>query len=195
MRTALTLVCAMPVFAAACTSAGTVEPTPSVPGVPPAPAGFRLDHVGEGRSPMLDRIGNTPRTTPLTTSIAVYVAERVPEAGASELGRDPTSATGPVTARPAMTLTLATYADPSGALAAYNTWFAEFGFMPAAERKALGIGDQAERFDVGWPPLHAAIARAGPRLVLAEAGEDVPADRRGALLEALARSAMTQETP
>ena len=69
----------------------------------------------------------------------------------------------------AITVTVAEYPSRGAALTAYNGWFANHGFMAAAERRTLGLGDRAERFDVGWPPLHAVIALEANRFVLAEA--------------------------
>jgi hypothetical protein len=175
-RAACPAICAAALLIAAC---GRGTPPAGTPGVPPAPSGYRLQQAVPGLSPRLGRLLDTPRTTPMSATLAVYVAET----GESTV-------TQGVAAQPAITLTLASYPDPSGALAAYNAWFAELGFMPAAERVPLDLGEQAERFDVGWPPLHAVIARAGPRFVIAEAGEGVPAEQRGAILEDLVRSTL-----
>lgn len=171
----LTTILLLAACIAACTEPSAQTPPARIPGAPPAPSGYRLEHAGPGLSPRIAQLLDMPRTTPVTATLAVYVAE------AETVG---------VLPQPAITVTLASYADPSGALAAYNAWFAEIGFMPAAERAPLDLGEQAEHFDVGWPPLHAVIARAGPRFVIAEAGEGVPADRRGAILEDLVRSAL-----
>jgi hypothetical protein len=89
-----------------------------------------------------------------------------------------------------ITVTRVAYADPGGAVAAYNTWQSEIGFAAAAERTLLDVGDRAERFDMGWPPLHAVAARAGTRFVLVEAAEGVPDAARAALLGDLARQAL-----
>lgn len=159
---------------AACVHTAEVLPLSDIPDTPPAPSGYRLAPAAASSSPVLDRLRRSPRTTPVSATVAVYI-----DAPAVE-------------ARPAMTLTQAVYADSVGAMAAYNAWYAAFGFMPSAERTPLDIGDQAERFDAGWPPLHAVVARAGTRFVVAEADGRVPAERRNALIEELARAAVAE---
>lgn len=161
-----------------------------VPGLPGAPTGYRVETLAPDRSPVLRRLEQDVRTRPVTAQLGVYLRE------ADASGSDSAAAGGPATpalsARPALTLTLASYAEPVGALAAYNRWFADFGFMAAAQRSTveLGPGIQAERFEVGWPPLHALVARSGSRFLLVEADEAVPAEARDALLDGLLRAAL-----
>lgn len=159
---------------AACVHTAEILPPSGIPDSPPAPSGYRLAPAVASSSPVLDRLRRSPRTTPVSATVAVYIA--VPS----------------VEPRPAMTLTRAIYIDSVGAMAAYNAWYAAFGFMPSAERTVLDMGDQAERFDAGWPPLHAVVARAGTRFVVAEAGDAVPLERRNALIEELARAALAE---
>jgi hypothetical protein len=87
-----------------------------------------------------------------------------------------------------ITVTLAAYPDDVGPLATYNGWFAENAFMAAVERNTLELGDQAECFDVQWPPFHAVIARQGSHFALVEADTTVPLDQCRALMTSLLES-------
>lgn len=176
---------------AACAPQGNDGPAMApVPGLPSAPVGYRVETLAPDRSPVLRRLAQDARTRPVTAQLGVYLG------GANGSGEGSAGAGGPATpalgARPALTLTLASYAGPVGALAAYNRWFADFGFMAAAQRSTveLGPGAQAERFEVGWPPLHALVARSGSRFLLVEADEAVPAEARDALMDGLLRAAL-----
>jgi len=91
----------------------------------------------------------------------------------------------PVEPTQRITATLLTYKDYAGALAMYNKWFSEYGFIPVAERRQVPLGDQAECFDAGWPPFHAVVLRQGPLFALVQADREVPLDRCAALLEDL----------
>lgn len=129
-----------------------------------APEGFRVDWLGEVPYDDVAALMEG-RTEPLSTTVAVYVSEAEPGLR--------------------ITTTLATYPTYAGALAMYNRWFADYGFIPAAERRPVPLGDQAECFDVGWPSFHAVVLRQGPLFALVQADRAVPIDRCAALLEDL----------
>jgi hypothetical protein len=132
-----------------------------------APTGYRSVSPPTELPPEIQEVLSGGRIQPLDTAMTVFAHTTRPSA--------------------AITLTVATYPDPAGAHVAYNRWFAAIGFAPAAERAPLALGDAAERYYIGWPPLHALVARAGPRFVLVEASDAVPAEERGAVLEDVAR--------
>lgn len=142
------------------------EPTPvawdaAAPFDDIAPDGYGLDSLGEVPPDEVAAI-MAGRTVPLTTTTAVFASAAEP------------------TQR--ITATLLTYGDAAGALAMYNTWFAEYGFIPVAERRQVPFGDQAECFDAGWPPFHAVVLREGPLFALVQADGEVPLERCAALL-------------
>jgi hypothetical protein len=128
------------------------------------PPGFRLDLITSVPPPGLAPI-MTDRTLPLTTTVGVYRAEDDPPR--------------------AITTTIATLADPVGARALYNNYFATNAFMASIDRHALDIGDQAECFDGQWPAFHAVIARKGRLFVLVEADIAVPREQCRDLVAAL----------
>ncbi|MFQ5460100.1 MAG: hypothetical protein ACE5EL_04845 [Anaerolineae bacterium] len=86
-----------------------------------------------------------------------------------------------------VTATLAVFARAAGAQAAYNGWYARFGFLPAVERFPIDAGQQAERLELGWPPLHAAIAWGGLRFVVVKGDTSLPEEVRTAAMENLIR--------
>lgn len=142
------------------------EPTPvawdaAAPFEDIAPDGYGLDSLGEVPPDEVAAI-MAGRTVPLTTTTAVFASAAEP------------------TQR--ITATLLSYGDAAGALAMYNTWFAEYGFIPVAERRQVPFGDQAECFDAGWPPFHAVVLREGPLFALVQADSEVPLERCAALL-------------
>jgi hypothetical protein len=100
-----------------------------------------------------------------------------------------------VDSRLAITATVVTLSSASGALATFNGWIATFGFMPAIERSALDLGDQAEALELGWPSLHQVIARDGDRFVLVEADAGIPAETRSAALRGIAERTMATRFP
>jgi len=128
------------------------------------PDGFELDLVTHVAPPSLAPL-MADRTVPLTLTVAVYRTTVEP----------------PRT----ITATLVTYGDQVGAIAIYNRWFAENAFMAAAERNALDVGDQAECFEIQWPPFHAVIARGGSLFALVEADTTVALTQCRALMRAL----------
>jgi hypothetical protein len=128
------------------------------------PDGFRLDRISHDVPPSMAPL-MTGRTEPQTLTVGRY-----------QSSGEPTRS---------ITVTLATYPDDVGPLAAYNGWFAENAFMAAVERNALELGDQAECFDVQWPPFHAVIARQGPLFALVEADTSVPLDQCRGLMTSL----------
>jgi hypothetical protein len=135
-----------------------------------APPGWRAVAVGPGPGPVLDRLAATASVTPTESSVLAFTRENEPRA--------------------AITVTRATYTGAREAMTAYNAWFAEYGFIAAAERSALDVGDQAVRYEVGWPHLHAVVARSGARLVLVDAAPAVPPARAADVMERLARAAV-----
>jgi hypothetical protein len=126
-----------------------------------APDGFSLGSIGDSPTDEVAAIMDG-RTVPLTTTTAVFVSEAKPSQY--------------------ITATLLTYPDMAGALAMYNRWFSDYGFIPVAERRTVPLGDQAECFDAGWPPFHAVVLREGPLFALVQADREVALDRCAALL-------------
>jgi len=85
-----------------------------------------------------------------------------------------------------ITRTVATFGSPSGALGAYNGWFARYGFPAVAVRAQLGLGDVSERYDLAWPPLHAVLVRQGEVFVLVEGDDTIAAEVRAPAMATLA---------
>ena len=150
---------------------------PSAPASPPggAPEGFVVDAGG----------------LPPVPAMATLTAGVVPPPAAMGVTRYVPAANGPGAAAGALTATVATFADPGGAIGAYNGWFAAWGFPAVAERRALPIGEAAERFDLAWPPLHAVVARAGARFVLVEGDDALPAAARAPAMATLAAAGLS----
>lgn len=144
----------------------------------PPPAGFEvISAPPRSESPLvgLARDGSEPEKTTVT----VYGVSS--QAGPALTG---------VAGQPAITLTLGVYGSPGQARAAYNGWFASYGFFAAIERTPVAAGEQAEAFDLGWPPLHAVIARNDNVFVLVEAAGWLDPELRRATLAELARSVL-----
>lgn len=179
-RPAWSAVWAVFVLAATGCTAAPLATTPAGGMLPPAPAGWRLGHAARAASPALAALIRDERTTPITAAFGVYIP------AATDAGARPSAA---------VTVTVAHYTDASGAQATYNQWFATFGFMPSAERAPLGLGEQAERFDAGAPPLHAAVARAGRRFALVEAGPSVDPAARSGVIETLLAAGLAAAEP
>jgi hypothetical protein len=93
----------------------------------------------------------------------------------------------------AVTATLVTLSDTAGALAAFNGWIAAFGFMPAIERTALAMGDQAETLELGWPSVHQLIARDRDRFLLVEADAAIPPDVQSHALREIAERTLAAQ--
>lgn len=148
---------------------------------PAPPEGFALAGSGLPMAPALATL--TSGVVPAPIGLAVTRYELV--------GTDATGATGATGATDAITRTVATFASPSGALAAYNGWFARYGFPAVAVRTRLELGDMAENFTLAWPPLHAVLVREGDRFILVEGDDAVPAEMREPAMAALAAGGLS----
>lgn len=156
---------------------GAVEALEAVaPRIEPLP-------TGDAAPPMMATLTTAELVRPLELRVRPFRVGPGPGLGPGPEG-------GPVTATGRITLTEARFDRPSGAIAAYNGWFATFGFPASAERTPLPLGEAAERFDLAWPPLHALIAREGRRFLLLEADARIPDATRSAALERLAAEAL-----
>lgn len=166
-------VCAALLAAAACAPSASAT-LPAGGRLPAAPPGWRMVHAADAVAPSVAALARDARTTPVEAAHGVYVPAAAGGLGSTAAG-----------AAAAITVTVAHYADAAGAQAAYNGWFATFGFMASAERTPLDLGTQAERFDAGAPPLHAGLARDDRRFVVVEAGPRVDGAARDGAIAAL----------
>ena len=136
---------------------------------------------GSESAPAADRALGTPSAAPTPAFVAAL--GRNPRARASVVR---TTTWGEVGGPATITATVLTYEDWAGALAGLNGWVAALGSLPAADRTSLAIGDEAVRYDLGWPSWHVLAARRGPHVVIVEGGDALPADRRATRLEEVA---------
>jgi len=137
---------------------------------PDAPAGLTLVATGLPEPPALATLTAGIVPTPVALDVVRFVGAE----GA------------------AITRTLATFGSSAGALGAYNGWFARYGFPSVAVRTALPLGEAAERYDLGWPPLHAVLVRDGTRFVLVEGDDALPEATRAPALATLAAAALAE---
>lgn len=137
----------------------TPLPRPVDPSEAPAlltaavPDGFALERVGHDLPPSVSALA-VGRSMPVTATVGLYRSVAPP----------------PRT----ITATLAYFDSAVGPAALYNNWFAENAFMASAERNSYDVGDQAECFDVEWPPFHAVLARRAGLFVLVQSDASVP---------------------
>ena len=176
---------------AACRLAEEVPPPSTRPGVS-ATGSVLTDVMPDGFA--LETVSNEPpadlsalmigRTEPLSVTVATFSSQ---QAGAPATASVPAAEAGAPTldGGGTITVTLAVFPDAVGATALYNRWFAEYGFIPAAERRTLPFGDQGECFDAGYPVFHKVIVRDDTLFALLEADRTVPMDRCAAMLETL----------
>lgn len=165
-RTARRLVASAAVAAAVASAIAACAASPRRPEAG-GPEGFALAAADLPMAPALATLTGGVVPTPVALAVARY-DDAAP------------GATGSITR------TVATFESPSGALAAYNGWFARYGFPAVAVRKSLDLGDMAESYTMDWPPLHAVLVRDGDRFVLVEGDDAVPAARREPAMATLA---------
>lgn len=165
------LAAALAVLAASC-AAPAREPAAGAP-----PRGFAAVATGLPAPPALATLTAGVVPTPVALDVVRYAAE----------GAGPDGA--------AITRTVAAFASPAGALGAYNGWFARYGFPAVAVRVELDLGDAAERYDMGWPPLHAVLVRQGERFVLVEADDALPEPTRAPAMATLAAGGLASPLP
>lgn len=158
---------------------GASSPRADGPEAVAAPPRIEALPTGDAVPPMMATLTTAELVRPLELRVRPF-----------RVGPGSGPAGGPVTATGRITLTEARFDRTSGAIAAYNGWFATFGFPAAAERTPLPLGEAAERFDLAWPPLHALIVREGRRFLLLEADARIPDAARAAALERLAAEAL-----